>query len=942
MTLSSFFVSETSDPSAMPAADFVGHSNPSSTPGLPGFYHSDTHPSGFHISIDQISSKEPAAPQRLPTPPYHTIRAPSKSHAARTLSKRTMSKQLVRQQQVHTAQDTLRNFLEGKEGSSLKAWIKHFDENHDGRISSEEFMEGMAGLGFEGQASHVFKILDFDESGEITLEEVDEAQYLIWQRFRIWSATTFKSIEEMVSKLAGKYGNEPPVHDFLSSLQQEGWSGGCEELLRAIITFDDPLTSLKWLEVEHRRLAKKQEAKKRMQATAGRKKAENIGARVAFAEFKEFLRTKYGSFLRAWRCALCLDDKMVIHKNEFMKACNQRLTGFSGSPKAIWKVLDADGSGLVSIDEFEPKTGEMLAHFQHWLLEKFGSTAAAFAALDKDGSKAINRQEFTEALQDLGYGNLSKALYHGLDRSGENKLMQEHLSFLDKWKPLPFLICAANGNAADQVRQLILSKYKNNLLSWRRLLDRNNINRCSWQDFTEACKKVGFAGDVGGAWRALDDDVSGYITLAEFDPAASEYLFTFKKWADDSFGGLKSAFNVFDIDDDRCIDFREFRHCCRIYGFDGNISSIFQILDVNQNQSLSVAEISFLDEWPDLDMEMEKSIQREACNIVQENNKRRSTLLAAKRGSLSKEPPRRSGLSHLQEQDIRTSSKDPNGADNATEDAEEAQQPASFWYARQAAMRSIQGDSIVTEPMQCAPQRRPSKQCGTWPPSPSLPGSCSPSSPSSPRGSRRPSLGSRRPSQLGLPPTPLGRGPPSPPSPSSARGSLRPSRTVLPPAPLGRGSPSPSSPASLSTPRLPADPPGVDFEVLSRRLRMGDGLRENDVVAWLGISDHGASASLAEPTEGMKTNRLAHDVGGCPDGRGDSADISRQARPKPPEAPRSMPRALVAGMAEADGSFEASDGMLGGVGEGACRGRLGPLRTCAASHRNGQRIHTGR
>ena len=44
----------------------------------------------------------------------------------------------------------------------------------------------------------------------------------------------------------------------------------------------------------------------------------------------------------------------------------------------------------------------------------------------------------------------------------------------------------------------------------------------TWSEFQAACHKLRYAGDVAGAWRAFDADLSGYLTLNEVDTEASD------------------------------------------------------------------------------------------------------------------------------------------------------------------------------------------------------------------------------------------------------------------------------------------------------------------------------------------------------------------------------------------------------------------------------------
>lgn len=169
--------------------------------------------------------------------------------------------------------------------------------------------------------------------------------------------------------------------------------------------------------------------------------------------------------------------------------------------------------------------------------------------------------------------------------------------FLDKWKPSAFLLAAPNPQAATEIKELLLSRYKNFLKAWRHSLDTDSSNHCKFDEFVAQCKKLGYSGDAPGAWRHLDSDLSGYITLHEIDPVSSDDLQAFKAWCDEEFGGVRSAFTVFDLSGDGDVTYREFRRSCRIYGFEGKVHHLFHALDVEKNGTVSAEEVSFLDDW---------------------------------------------------------------------------------------------------------------------------------------------------------------------------------------------------------------------------------------------------------------------------------------------------------------------------------------------------------
>eukprot|EP00931_Biecheleriopsis_adriatica_P074214 TRINITY_DN48327_c0_g1_i1.p1 TRINITY_DN48327_c0_g1~~TRINITY_DN48327_c0_g1_i1.p1 ORF type:complete len:843 (+),score=213.13 TRINITY_DN48327_c0_g1_i1:100-2628(+) len=550
------------------------------------------------------------------------------------------------------AADHLDNFLVSVQGSVLRAWLEVFDQNNDQRISKIEFSRGMRELGYTGDVFRLFGVLDDDDSNELTLDEIDMKQSTLWREFRKFATDTFKGAEDLIQTCYEMYSGalSPELlaqredvnsrkqqvegldrKEFCSGIRKCGWPGGSADLNFLFDALHDineervKVSSLSWLGIEIKRVQKKQEAKTKSvkwQVVKSRKSISPQERRKQFDHFKAFLKKRYGNLIRGWRQALAPGDQMVLPKTQFLKGAVK--LGFSKEAKELWKSLDKDDSGFASIDELDPANAETLAYFKEWMHENFGSIKSGFRMIDEDNTTFITVKEFHKALRHWDFPRNSKHLFNQLDRDGNGKLEIEDILFLEKWNPLPFLLVPPNYKAMNEVKKLLLIKTGRYMKAWRHLLDKDATNRCNWHEFEEACIILGYTGpqnDMPGAWRAFDEDLSGYITLREIDEESSNILLNFRKWAHEEFGGVKSLFQCFDADGSNSLTFQEFRAACRVYGYDGSTRILFSALDVDQEGTLSMKEVSFLDDWDLEDSDDEEEEEREVRRASQATEK---------------------------------------------------------------------------------------------------------------------------------------------------------------------------------------------------------------------------------------------------------------------------------------------------------------------------------
>lgn len=465
---------------------------------------------------------------------------------------------------------------------------------------------------FPHDANQLYHILDADGGGEVTFEEIDPAADELWDNFRSWACETYpQGAEDCIQRMSRQTelkveAIKIDLFHFEADLVEKHWTYGQEEqLFQALCANQGHLVigDMRWLNLELRRLKKKLKAREQAHMeTRALAKKQSKDPRENLADFKRFLRQKHGgNLIRAWRQALTEGDAMLLHKGAFFKACVN--LKWRTDVKGLWEELDRDGSGTIGIEELDFRAAEELALFRQFVINKFQNATRTFAALDLDGNKNVSESEFMQALKEFGYESRDRLIFQALDRNGKKKINLEDILFLDQWKPMEFLLARANHEAAESFKKKLHDRFGSYLRGWKMVLDCDGSNTCNWEEFRQACKRLGFKHDVAGAWRALDSTMSGTISLSSVDPASSTVLLDFRNWAVKEFGSVKSMFTVFDEDNSKSLSLKEFKRACRIYGFRGHLKSLFNILESTGSGGLTVEEVVFLDRWANLTVE---------------------------------------------------------------------------------------------------------------------------------------------------------------------------------------------------------------------------------------------------------------------------------------------------------------------------------------------------
>jgi hypothetical protein len=547
--------------------------------------------------------------------------APEKGHSPRRESKRATTLRELDAASRQECLDQLREFLLSKGDPILQMWFKYFDKHHRGVINHVEFTTGMTALHYSYDIASMWQEIDNEREDELLLEDVDATLAPAWRLFKRWCGSTFESTHNMIQRLRAnsKVNNVDLVKQ--GSHSQRGPRGlvSEQEVVEALIGFGwDPnqaplfysaldtgqegfisALTLKFLEPAMAFHKQKEAQRRRENIVAEFQARRRHQSQVSLETFRRFLKQKFGSLFTAWRQVLDGDGSMTLQKSELYMACKK--IHFPGNVRLLWQALDRDRSGLSTFEELDPVGAEVLAQFQVWAVDTWGihPSRRLFDSMDRHRTGRLKFGQFAHECNARGYQHKAQAIIELLTPWGRKYFQEEDMAFIDVWKPPAWLTAKPNRVAADSFKAHLLQKYGHYVKGWRIAIDKDNSNMCNWNEFQAAAKGLKVQDDIAGAWRALDEDLSGSITLREIDPAAHNALMGFKRWTDEEFGGVRLGFKFMDTDKSNKLNYREFRRACRDHGFTGDVRALFMSLDQNQEKELQYTEICFLDGWAD-------------------------------------------------------------------------------------------------------------------------------------------------------------------------------------------------------------------------------------------------------------------------------------------------------------------------------------------------------
>lgn len=507
-----------------------------------------------------------------------------------------------------------------KQLSEFQEWVsvafgspKHFffalDSQRKGKLFREHFAKACMEKGFDGtvKACHeAFDSCDICNSGVILPEDIMFLEKDPMKRAQYAKRLQLSSMSNWLSDAAKQYVQKTTQIRHAGPEEASAmWKHRSAPRPWMATTFDQMPVAL---------YTRKRDRDRRLHAM-------EVEARKIFLDH---LVKAHGHEVRAIRRALDVDGTFSFTSPALRRYC--RSVDLNINLQALWRSLDRNGTQRIDMQDLCPDHARALALFHAWVRGSFGCSCAQLwdseearrirGALRRDGTFSSDKRmtivQFAKLLKACKCPLAKQpsertSLTSSLDLKGCGFIYRSDLEWLDKWDPPGWLTAEPSTEAWEQLKELLERHYGHLLRAWRHALDLDNSNLTCWSEFQDACKRVRFKGDVAGAWRALDVDLSGTITMREYDPPSARLLESFKEWAEVTFGSVILCFKALDTDKSGTVTFQELKRACHKMKWHGDVRLLFEALDVDGKRdkqgegigrrSISLEEISFLDTW---------------------------------------------------------------------------------------------------------------------------------------------------------------------------------------------------------------------------------------------------------------------------------------------------------------------------------------------------------
>jgi len=329
----------------------------------------------------------------------------------------------------------LRKLRAASGGSFIRGFRTVLDRNGNLCISKVEMLKGCRQVAFSGDVMALWKAMDQDGDGSVQLPELDVRMSLVLASFKKWCSEKHGGCVKAMQHLAAMTRRRTAkwsVDDFVAAVQLSSWQGvpgislkqvagmlheaadltGTRHMVAQDVAFLDGWEPTPWLCAEP-----DVQGKEQLIAT---------------------LRARYVNLIVAWRRLFDRNNKNHVTFKDFQHAC--MYLQLKNAP-GIWRALDHDHSGFISLKNIDHESAQVLLNFKEWAEDTFGSIQFAFRVLDTTHSKGVSLPVFKRVLSEFGFQGDARILFQSLkpDAGGRQcsrdaRLRLEDMKHLSSWE----------------------------------------------------------------------------------------------------------------------------------------------------------------------------------------------------------------------------------------------------------------------------------------------------------------------------------------------------------------------------------------------------------------------------------------------------------------------------------------------------------------------------
>eukprot|EP00746_Dinoflagellata_sp_MGD_P131614 gnl/MRDRNA2_/MRDRNA2_65376_c0_seq2.p1 gnl/MRDRNA2_/MRDRNA2_65376_c0~~gnl/MRDRNA2_/MRDRNA2_65376_c0_seq2.p1 ORF type:complete len:585 (+),score=108.34 gnl/MRDRNA2_/MRDRNA2_65376_c0_seq2:259-1755(+) len=353
-----------------------------------------------------------------------------------------------------------------------------------------------------------------------------------------------------------------------------------------------------------RRTATKQEMRQRKELELHVKKLYESAQRIPhlspFADFYLWAINRFKNLTRCWRM-FDSNLNMRLHAFEFYNGL-RKFNYPDRDGRFMFKILDRERSGTLLYHHFDPCGADDLATLVEWCNTNFGSVQDAFRKLDKDKNGTITLAEFQSSTKQHGFKcqRAIACVFEMLDVDLDRKVTAEEMEFLDRWKCPAWLKAEPDDVAAEEFKARLLKKYGgNSIKAWHVVLDTNQSMRVDWDEFARACSELHYdRKKVAAVWRSIDANLSGCISLREFDQRGYELLLKFKNYCVDHHGGVMETFKALDENQNGIWCRKDFDYLVdNLVLKEHEADYLFDAFDLRGKGKIPMSALKYVDTW---------------------------------------------------------------------------------------------------------------------------------------------------------------------------------------------------------------------------------------------------------------------------------------------------------------------------------------------------------